>query len=153
VDFEVRRLRLAGVHIDQEPQKQRWLWYESWLRDPAGNAVCLYRAGQNRRYPPWRVDTAPRGERFHLIIRTGEVWTVTRAEDGEDWRAFQSRFQDFRTSLGPFDLYELLAVLEEQWPALFLEHQGSIRAFAANGSRTDDLEIGFSKTMEDGGET
>jgi hydroxymethylpyrimidine/phosphomethylpyrimidine kinase len=25
------------------------------LKDPAGNVVCIYHAGQNRRYPPWRI--------------------------------------------------------------------------------------------------
>jgi hydroxymethylpyrimidine/phosphomethylpyrimidine kinase len=34
---------------------QSWLWREAWLRDPAGNAVCLYHAGANRRFPPWRL--------------------------------------------------------------------------------------------------
>jgi hydroxymethylpyrimidine/phosphomethylpyrimidine kinase len=34
---------------------QRWLWREAWLRDPAGNSICLYHAGDNRRFPPWRI--------------------------------------------------------------------------------------------------
>jgi hydroxymethylpyrimidine/phosphomethylpyrimidine kinase len=25
------------------------------LRDPAGNAVCLFHGGENRRNPPWRL--------------------------------------------------------------------------------------------------
>jgi len=55
VDFEVRRLKYAGVAIEREPVAQSWLWYEAWLRDPAGNAICLYHAGKNRRHPPWRI--------------------------------------------------------------------------------------------------
>lgn len=55
VDAEVTRLKAASVAFEQEPQQQTWLWYEAWLRDPAGNAVCLYHAGENRRYPPWRI--------------------------------------------------------------------------------------------------
>src|SRR5690606_20154507 len=59
VDFEVRRLKQAGVAIEKQPVQQSWLWYEAWLRDPAGNAVCLYHAGANRRYPPWRIEPPP----------------------------------------------------------------------------------------------
>src|SRR5690606_7656497 len=60
VDFEVRRLAHAGVTVEQEPRLQRWLWREAWLRDPAGNSLCIFHAGENRRYPPWRIDTAPK---------------------------------------------------------------------------------------------
>lgn len=56
VDAEVARLRRAGVTIERGPEQQPWLWYEAWLRDPAGNALCLFRAGDNRRFPPWRLD-------------------------------------------------------------------------------------------------
>jgi catechol 2,3-dioxygenase-like lactoylglutathione lyase family enzyme len=55
VDAEVRRLKQAGVAIEREPTQQTWLWYEAWLRDPGGNAVCLFNAGENRRHPPWRL--------------------------------------------------------------------------------------------------
>ena len=34
---------------------QPWLWREARLLDPSGNVVCLYRAGEARRYPPWRI--------------------------------------------------------------------------------------------------
>lgn len=57
VDAEVARLRQSGVAIEREPVAQTWLWYEAWLRDPAGNSICIYNAGENRRYPPWRIDT------------------------------------------------------------------------------------------------
>lgn len=35
---------------------QRWLWRETYTRDPAGNVICIYHAGANRRFPPWRLD-------------------------------------------------------------------------------------------------
>ena len=57
VDAEVARLKGAGVAFEHEPTMQTWLWYEAWLRDPAGNAICLYHAGSNRRHPPWRIQT------------------------------------------------------------------------------------------------
>lgn len=58
LDAEVARLQTAGVVFDQPPTDQPWGWREARLRDPAGNAVCLYQAGENRRYPPWRLDDA-----------------------------------------------------------------------------------------------
>src|SRR5262249_46431085 len=55
VDAEVVRLQTTGVTFEQAPIMQSWLWYEAWTRDPAGNAVCLYNAGDNRKNPPWRL--------------------------------------------------------------------------------------------------
>ncbi len=55
------RLMHRGFEFEHPPKDQRWLWREARLRDPAGNVVVLYSAGENRRFPPWRVDglTAP----------------------------------------------------------------------------------------------
>jgi hydroxymethylpyrimidine/phosphomethylpyrimidine kinase len=55
LDAEVARLQKAGVTFDSEPTDQPWLWREAWTRDPAGNPICLYIAGEGRRFPPWRV--------------------------------------------------------------------------------------------------
>jgi len=55
VDGEVARLTGAGVSFDQGAKMQTWLWYEAWLRDPGGNQICLYKAGENRKRPPWRL--------------------------------------------------------------------------------------------------
>ena len=57
VDAEVARLKAAGIVFEHEPTMQTWLWYEAWLRDPAGNALCLYHAGDNRTHPPWRIES------------------------------------------------------------------------------------------------
>jgi len=56
LDQEVARLQAAGITFDQLPTAQQWLWREARLRDPAGNAICLYQADENRRFPPWRLD-------------------------------------------------------------------------------------------------
>jgi catechol 2,3-dioxygenase-like lactoylglutathione lyase family enzyme len=56
VDAEVARLKSAGVRFESGPKMQEWLWYEAWTRDPAGNAICLYHAGENRKRPPWRLN-------------------------------------------------------------------------------------------------
>lgn len=57
LDAEVERLKAHGVAFEAEPKDQRWAWREAYLRDPAGNRICLFQAGQNRRYPPWRIDS------------------------------------------------------------------------------------------------
>lgn len=55
LDATVRRLVEAGLKFDSEPADQTWLWREAYLTDPTGNRVCLYRAGEARRFPPWRL--------------------------------------------------------------------------------------------------
>jgi len=132
VAFEIRRLKHAGVAIEKDTKAQSWLWTEAWLRDPAGNAICIYSAGENRRYPPWRIDAAPGSKALHLVIRDG-------AQCAESWRALQDRFGDYKASLGPFDLFALLAMVESEWPDVFLQHQETIRAFAVS----DETELAF----------
>ena len=56
VDATVSRLKDKGFDFDGEPVDQEWLWREAYLRDPAGNAICIYHAGRNRRFPPWRIE-------------------------------------------------------------------------------------------------
>ncbi|MCJ8158397.1 bifunctional hydroxymethylpyrimidine kinase/phosphomethylpyrimidine kinase [Sphingomonas sp. LaA6.9] len=55
VDGEAARLARLGMPLEHGPIDQPWMWREARLRDPFGNMVCLYRAGEMRRYPPWRV--------------------------------------------------------------------------------------------------
>jgi catechol 2,3-dioxygenase-like lactoylglutathione lyase family enzyme len=131
VAFEARRLEHAGVAIDRQPAQQSWLWTEAWLRDPAGNALCIFHAGDNRRYPPWRIDAPPGAANMHLVIRDGASWSLVKIDgDQEAWRALQARYEDYKTSLGPFDLFALLALLEREWPDIFLRHEQKVRAFA-----------------------
>jgi catechol 2,3-dioxygenase-like lactoylglutathione lyase family enzyme len=56
LDGRVRRLREGGFGFDRLPTDERWLWREARLKDPAGNVICLFHAGGNRRNPPWRID-------------------------------------------------------------------------------------------------
>lgn len=56
VDATVSALVAMGIKFDTGPADQDWLWREARLKDPAGNELCIYHAGENRRYPPWRVD-------------------------------------------------------------------------------------------------
>jgi hydroxymethylpyrimidine/phosphomethylpyrimidine kinase len=55
LDARVAVLQSVGLIFDNEPIDQSWGWREAWMVDPAGNRVCLYSAGEARRYPPWRV--------------------------------------------------------------------------------------------------
>jgi len=56
LDGAVERLHRAGLPFEHGPVDQPWMWREARLRDPFGNIVCLYRAGEIRRYPPWRLE-------------------------------------------------------------------------------------------------
>ncbi len=55
LDALVHRLQSQGFEFQSLPQDQPWLWREARLLDPAGNRICLYWAGENRRFPPWRL--------------------------------------------------------------------------------------------------
>lgn len=58
LDQRVAALAAQGLPFTQLPTDQRWLWREARLKDPAGNEICLYWAGENRKNPPWRVGGA-----------------------------------------------------------------------------------------------
>jgi len=55
LDERVERLARSGLTFEHGPRNQPWMWREARLRDPAGNIVFLYKAGEARRYPPWRI--------------------------------------------------------------------------------------------------
>ena len=55
LDARVAALKASGIRFDTDPVDQSWLWREAWLRDPDGNRLCLYYAGENRLNPPWKV--------------------------------------------------------------------------------------------------
>lgn len=63
LDAWVQTLVARGVVFDQLPTAQRYLWTEAELRDPSGNRIKLYHAGENRRFPPWRVALRDDAER------------------------------------------------------------------------------------------
>ncbi|MET0271000.1 MAG: VOC family protein [Sphingomonas sp.] len=55
LDARVDALIGRGLMFDRSPRDESWLWREARLIDPAGNEICLYHAGENRRFPPWRI--------------------------------------------------------------------------------------------------
>ncbi len=56
LDAKVTELKNLGLQFESEPIDQIWLWRESYLKDPNGNHICLFYAGENRQNPPWRVE-------------------------------------------------------------------------------------------------
>lgn len=55
LDKEVERLKTLGLVFETDPVDQTWLWREASLKDPNGNKIILFYAGENRKNPPWRV--------------------------------------------------------------------------------------------------
>lgn len=55
LDAQVAALRARGYVFESEPTDQSWLWREAHLKDPDGHALMLFRAGENRLNPPWRL--------------------------------------------------------------------------------------------------
>lgn len=55
LDRICERLSDRGLRFIHPPRDEHWLWREARMLDPAGNQVCLYYAGENRRFPPWRI--------------------------------------------------------------------------------------------------
>ena len=58
LDARVEQLAKAGLPFEHGPRNQPWMWREARLRDPSGNIVFLYKAGEARRFPPWRLADA-----------------------------------------------------------------------------------------------
>ncbi|MBV7256006.1 VOC family protein [Pacificimonas sp. WHA3] len=55
VDAEVARIEAAGMVISSPAADQGWRWREARLHDPAGNEICIFHGGEDRRFPPWRL--------------------------------------------------------------------------------------------------
>ncbi len=55
LDARVAELQNKGVEFESGPTDQPYLWREALLRDPDGNRLILFWAGENRRNPPWRI--------------------------------------------------------------------------------------------------
>jgi len=56
LDERVEQLARGGLAFEHGPRNQPWMWREARLRDPDGNIVFLYKAGEARRFPPWRIE-------------------------------------------------------------------------------------------------
>lgn len=56
LDELVNQLLQKGIIFTSEPEDKDWLWREAHLNDLDGNHIILYKAGKNRKNPPWRVE-------------------------------------------------------------------------------------------------
>ena len=55
LDHRVEQLARSGINFEHGPRNQPWMWREARLRDPDGNIIFFYHAGEARRFPPWRM--------------------------------------------------------------------------------------------------
>lgn len=55
LDALVKSLQKKGIEFLVLPKDQTWLWREAHLLDPDGNKLILFKAGENRKSPPWRI--------------------------------------------------------------------------------------------------
>ena len=55
LDDLTAELKAKGGKFESEPETMSYLWRVAHLRDPAGNRITLYHAGENRLNPPWRL--------------------------------------------------------------------------------------------------
>jgi hydroxymethylpyrimidine/phosphomethylpyrimidine kinase len=58
LDERVEQLARSGIPFEHGPRNQPWMWREARLRDPDGNIIFFYHAGESRRFPPWRMENA-----------------------------------------------------------------------------------------------
>lgn len=56
IDETVKNLQEKGIEFTLLPTDQTWLWREARLKDPDGNQLIIYKAGENRKNPPWRIN-------------------------------------------------------------------------------------------------
>jgi catechol 2,3-dioxygenase-like lactoylglutathione lyase family enzyme len=55
LDEKVEELKAKGISFDSEPEDKPWLWREAHLLDPDGHHIVLFRAGEHRINPPWKI--------------------------------------------------------------------------------------------------
>ena len=57
LDSYVNDLINKGIPFEELPNDKPWLWREARLRDPDNHQLLLYFAGENRKSPPWRLQS------------------------------------------------------------------------------------------------
>ena len=74
LDERVEQLARSGIAFEHGPRNQPWMWREARLRDPDGNIIFFYKAGEARRFPPWRMETNPQTfSATAVILSTAEL--------------------------------------------------------------------------------
>lgn len=57
LDETVEELINKGISFYEQPTDKRWLWREARLKDPDGKQLILFYGGDNRKNPPWKIET------------------------------------------------------------------------------------------------
>ena len=55
LERDIQTLKSKGLKFTKELANESWLWSEARLLDPSENEVCIFKAGENRKNPPWRI--------------------------------------------------------------------------------------------------
>ena len=56
LDETVSQLKEKGLVFTSDPEDKSWLWREAHIYDLDGNHLILFKAGEDRKNPPWRVN-------------------------------------------------------------------------------------------------
>jgi hypothetical protein len=56
ISMPASRRSRKKASLRQQPGRPELALSEAWLRDPACNRLCLFFAGEKRRFPPWRIN-------------------------------------------------------------------------------------------------
>lgn len=137
LDARVAALKEKGIAFETDPTDQSWLWREASLRDPAGNQIILFRAAENRLYPPWRITPGKENLLFHVVLTEEQLLLVKRPNS--DWRALQDEFAGYKTSIGPCVFVDALEIVRTEWPDVFRANEEAIRAFEKGEGETLSL--------------
>ncbi|WP_420574393.1 VOC family protein [Kordia sp.] len=55
LDKKVTELQAKGINFTSMPEDKSWNWREAHLNDLDGNKLILFKAGEDRKNPPWRI--------------------------------------------------------------------------------------------------
>jgi catechol 2,3-dioxygenase-like lactoylglutathione lyase family enzyme len=57
LDGHVDSLVEKGIVFEEFPNDKNWKWREARLRDADNNQIILFFGGDNRKNPPWRIES------------------------------------------------------------------------------------------------
>ncbi|MFK7748104.1 MAG: VOC family protein, partial [Kordia sp.] len=55
LDVTVKELQEKGIQFTSLPEDKSWNWREAHLNDIDGHHLILFKAGEDRKNPPWRI--------------------------------------------------------------------------------------------------
>jgi len=58
LDATVKALQEKGIEFTRLPEDTSWKWREAHLKDMDGHRLILFKAGKNRKNPPWRIENS-----------------------------------------------------------------------------------------------